>query len=159
MAYLFTSNPPSYAEERLSSHLSSLSTLPVHLPPQSQSFTSQSSRPNPTLQLALHTLSASKPLTPDKVIEVLQSLSRGKDQNVAAYTTDSDVDKLVEAEVLSRAVTMVWKEVMQALLDGALKLEEERSWWDASLNSNRGVGLYLLQSKSNLGKVQCLYQL
>jgi nuclear-control-of-ATPase protein 2 len=58
-----------------------------------------------------------------------------------------EMDRVVEAEIVMRAVTMVWKEVMQAYVEGALRLEQERSWWDASLMSRRGVGIYLLQSR------------
>ena len=36
---------------------------------------------------------------------------------------------------------------MQNLVDGALKLEEERVWWESCINSRRGVGQYLLQSQ------------
>ena len=139
MAYLFAGSPPSYAEERLSNHLGSLSTLPTQFP-QSVSPT----RANPVLDAALVDLSASRPLTVEKVKDVLQSLTR----STAEYGGDSDVDRLIEAEVLARAVTMVWKEVLQSLLEGALRLEEERSWWDMGLSSRKGVGIYLVQSTS-----------
>ena len=152
MAFLFTSSTANYAEEKLFNHLSALSTLSVSLPPSSTpSSSSQSrvSRASPTLDTALHELSASRPLTLEKLADVLQSLSKPRNQGLSAeYAVDGDVDKLVEAEVMARAVTMVWKEVMQVLLDGALALEEERSWWDASLNTRRGVGIYLVQSTS-----------
>jgi len=149
MAYLFASSPASYAEEKLSNHLGSLSTLPVHLPQSStQSYTSQPSRANPVLEAALHELSASRPLTLQKVADVLRSLAKPRGGVLSGYVVESEVDRLVEAEVMARAVTMVWKEVMQVLLEGALALEEEKSWWDASLSTRRGVGIYLVQSRS-----------
>ncbi len=151
MAYLFASSPASYAEEKLSNHLGSLSTLPVRLHSSStQSYTSQQrpTRAKPAFEAALLELSASRPLTTVKVIDVLRSLTKAKDQAlIGEYVAETDVDKLVEAEVMARAVTMVWKEVMQVLLEGALALEEERSWWESSLSSRRGVGTYLVQSE------------
>ena len=50
---------------------------------------------------------------------------------------------------MTRAVTMVWKEVLEMYVQGALQLEEERSWWDISLHSSNGVAFYLIQSKSS----------
>jgi len=78
------------------------------------------------------------------VIDILKTLSQPRNDG---YYTISEIDRVVEAEVLSRAVTVVWKEVLEELLNGALELEEEREWWDGSLSSRRGVGVYLLQSK------------
>jgi hypothetical protein len=54
----------------------------------------------------------------------------------------------LENEVISRAATMVWKEVLDAFVRGALELEEERNWWDSVVNSHRGVVIYLIQSRS-----------
>lgn len=94
-------------------------------------------------------------MTPAKIVDVLRSLLKPRDQGVVAgYAVESEVDRLVEAELMARAVTMVWKEVIQALLEGALALEAERSWWDASLSSRRGVGIYLVQSASMAYTVQ-----
>jgi len=146
MSYLFNTSPASYAEEKLSSHLSSLSTLPINLPQtQSTSYSSPSQpKPSPRLQNALSELSTSRPLTRQQVIDILKTLSQPRNDG---YYTISEIDRVVEAEVLSRAVTVVWKEVLEELLNGALELEEEREWWDGSLSSRRGVGVYLLQSK------------
>lgn len=63
------------------------------------------------------------------------------------------MDATVQAEVMGRAVTMVWKEVLEVLIGIALELEQERSWWESSVNSRRGVGIYLVQSESNLASL------
>lgn len=59
----------------------------------------------------------------------------------------SEMDRLVEMEVMDRAVTIVWKEILDELMKAAMELEGERSYWDSVLNSRRGVGFYLVQSK------------
>ncbi|WVQ83182.1 hypothetical protein IAT38_005321 [Cryptococcus sp. DSM 104549] len=143
MAFLFHSSTPTYADEQLSAHLSSLSTLPINLP--QSSFTTSSVPPSPRLQSALQDLSSSRPISKEKLIELLESLA--SDQG-GAYSAEArnELDGVLEAEVIGRAVTVVWKEVMQVFVEGALKLEEERAWWDASLSSRRGVGIYLIQT-------------
>jgi nuclear-control-of-ATPase protein 2 len=142
MSFLFTSPPPSYAEEQLSWHLSTLSTLPVTLEPSLRA----AAAPPPALQSALHELSSTKPIPREKLVEVLKSLSK---ESVGAYRADEGI-KVLEHEVISRAATMVWKEVLDAFVRGALELEEERNWWDAVVNSHRGVIIYLIQSESTL---------
>ncbi|OCF33869.1 hypothetical protein I316_04581 [Kwoniella heveanensis BCC8398] len=156
MAFLFHSSAPSYADEQLSSHLSSLSTLPLSVPPTPSYATATSShphsdKPNKKLQSALHDLSSTKSVPREKLIEVLESLSTIPSQGAGrdGYHVEaekSEIDGVVEAEVLGRAITMVWKEALQTLVDGALELEEERAWWDSSLNTRRGVGVYLIQT-------------
>ncbi|WVR04733.1 hypothetical protein IAU60_001744 [Kwoniella sp. DSM 27419] len=150
MSFLFHSSSPSYADEALSGHLSALSTIPLNLPSSSSAYTTSAShsKPNKRLQSALHELSSSRPLTKDKLIEVLEALSKPQTQEdgYSAEIASSELDGVVEAEVLARAVTMVWKETLQALVDGALRLEEERTWWDSALSSRRGVGVYLMQT-------------
>lgn len=142
---LFSSSAPSYADEQLSTHLSSLATLP--LAPSNQ-LTSTSAEPSSYLSNALHELSTSKPPSRETLVAVLRSLSQGLASSSASngmYV--SEVDEMAEAEVMGRIVVLVWKEVLQVLLDGALALEEERSWWDNSLIGKRGVGIYLVQSE------------
>lgn len=141
MSFLFASAAPSYAEEQLKSHLSSLSTLSIA--PAAQ-FSPNEAKPSPALEAALHDLSASKTPDHEKLVQILRGLAKQREA-VSAYATE--VDKLVEAEVLGRAVILVWKEVLQALVEGALQLEEERSWWDSSLLGRRGVLVYLVQSE------------
>ncbi|KAK4683942.1 nuclear control of ATPase protein 2, partial [Tremellales sp. Uapishka_1] len=142
MTSLFRSQPPSFAEEQLSSRLSSLSTLPIALP-SSFSAQSQNTKPSPALESALQDLSTLKPVTREKLISVLEALVESKD--AGAYSAN-DVDRVVEAEIVTRAVTMIWKEVIKVFVNDALDLEDERTWWGASLNSRRGVGIYLLQT-------------
>ncbi|WRT64668.1 uncharacterized protein IL334_001602 [Kwoniella shivajii] len=152
MAFLFHSSTPSYASEQLSSHLSSLSTSPISTPPSQPIVASSSTstndikaKPAHKLQNALHELSSSRSISKEKLVEVLESLVK-TEQNGITIEEKSEIDQEVEAEVLGRAVTIVWKEILQTLVEKALELEEERNWWDASLNSTRGVGVYLLQT-------------
>ncbi|WVQ98162.1 hypothetical protein IAU59_005284 [Kwoniella sp. CBS 9459] len=155
MAFLFHASAPSYADEQLSSHLSALSTLPLSIPPTPSYATATSShhpdKPNKKLQSALHDLSTTKSVPREKLIEVLESLTAvsqgvGRDGYQVEAEKKSEIDGVVEAEVLGRAITMVWKEALQTLVEGALELEEERAWWDSSLNTRRGVGVYLIQT-------------
>jgi len=142
MSFLFASPPPSYADEQLRAHLASLSTLSIA---PSSEFSTADAKASPALETALHELTSSKVPDHDKLISILKDLGKSR-EGVAAYA--SQVDELVEAEVMGRAVVLVWREVLQALVEGALQLEEERSWWDQSLNGRRGVITYLVQSES-----------
>ena len=142
MAFLFASAPPSYADEQLRVHLASLSTL--SLAP-SGDFSTADAKATPALETALHELTSSTAPDRKKLVQVLKDLAKQR-EGVASYA--SQVDELVEAEVMGRAVVLVWKEVLQALVEGALQLEEERSWWNTSLDGRRGVITYLVQSKS-----------
>ncbi len=152
MSFLFHSAPPSYAEEKLSSHLSSISTIPLQISTTtslSSGSSSTSNKPAQPLESALHKLSSSRPLTREKLIEVLQGLTRALQDiggGAGGYSVESEVDKVVEAEIIGRGVTMVWKEVLETLLASAVRIEQERNWWDGSLNTRRGVVIYLLQS-------------
>ncbi|WVW78335.1 hypothetical protein I302_100289 [Kwoniella bestiolae CBS 10118] len=144
MSFLFHTHPPSYASEQLSSHLSSLSTLPISTPPSNLSTTSitSSKKPNHKLETALNELSSTKHVSKDKLIQVLQDLSKTGNDLVST----AEIDEEVEVEILGRAITIIWKEMLQVLLDNALRLDEERGWWEGSLDSRRGVGVYLLQT-------------
>ena len=82
----------------------------------------------------------------DELIDVLRSLAQ-EGSSVSGFSTD-DGNKAIEVEEIGRAVTMVWKEDIQALIDCARELEEERSWWEGSVNSRRQIGIYLVQSES-----------
>ncbi|WWC59570.1 uncharacterized protein I303_102126 [Kwoniella dejecticola CBS 10117] len=149
MAFLFHSSAPSYASEKLSFHLSSLSTLPITTAPSELSASSALpvsavSKPSQKLESALQELSSTNHVSREKLVEVLQTLSDS--HNDLTTAEKSQLDEEVEVEILSRSIAIIWKEVLQTFLDSALKLDEERGWWEASLNSRRGVGLYLLQT-------------
>ncbi|WWD21611.1 hypothetical protein CI109_106097 [Kwoniella shandongensis] len=156
MSFLFHAPTPSYADEKLYSHLSSLSTIPANLPPSSSSLQSQNKRspakPSALLQTALHDLSAPKPASFERLIEILEQLSSStsvqkNNEDGYGYNVEAnELDGIMEIEVLGRAVTMVWKEVLQTFVEGAMEFEQERSWWDNALSSRRGVGVYLLQT-------------
>jgi nuclear-control-of-ATPase protein 2 len=147
MSYLFSSPPPSYASEQLHSHLSALSTLPINLPQKSISASSSApDKPSSALESALHELSSHKLPSREGLKKILKSLvdaENGSD----GFIVQSEIDRVVEGEVLGRAVTIVWKEVLDELMSAALQLDREREWWDNVLNSRQGVGIYLLQSE------------
>lgn len=172
MSWLFSSPPPSYAEEQAYAQLSALSTLPIDLTGSSASTArasepsdeSSGSRRSPRqvkLESALHELTSSRSISHDKLIEVLRDLAEIDVPSGAQHSASAgagEQDGPLEAEVFGRAITVVWKEVMQAFVEAALKLDEERSWWDGSVHTRRGVGIYLVQSgsSSNLGE-PCLH--
>lgn len=145
MSFLFSSSStPSYAAEQLTHHLSSISTLPVNLTVTSAQK-GHSDKPSRHLEEALSELSASKPPTRDQLIAVLEALAKQQEGN-GRFAVQSEMDRVVEGEVLGRAVTVLWKEVLDELLSDALTLEKEKTWWDGVLNSRTGVPIYLLQS-------------
>lgn len=145
MSFLFASAPPSYADEQLRAHLASLSVLSIA---PSTDFQTADAKATPALESALHELTSSTAPDHDKLVSILKDLGKYK-EGVSSYA--SGVDEQVEAEVMCRVVILVWKEVLQALVEGALQLEEERIWWDNSLNGRQGVIIYLIQSESRDG--------
>lgn len=147
MTSIFHSQTSSYASEQLKSQLSALSTLPISFPPSTQLHVQQSTTPKPLLQNALSDLSSSKPISKERLQQILEDLASAKEQEGYAAEQLSEIDELVEVEVMGRAVTFLWKEVLDTFIDGALSLERERAWWDGVLNSSRGVSFYLVQSK------------
>lgn len=140
-----SSSTPSYAAEQLTHHLASISTLPIHLNTTSSAQSSQTDRPSSHLESALSELSSSRPPTRDQLLTILQSLA--KQEEGSRYAVQSEMDRVVEGEVLGRAVTVLWKEVLDELLRSALQLEAERTWWDNVLNTRLGIPIYLLQSE------------
>jgi nuclear-control-of-ATPase protein 2 len=172
MSFLFSQPIPSYAQEQLSTQLSALSTLPLTSSTSSISFAGSNSAATSSLRQsgtaspyhddrdldpayveALNALSASD-VKKEDLVKVLKMLSEQVSANVAGA---SRADAAVREEVLGRATTMAWKEVMEVLIRAALELEEERGWWESSVNSRRGVGIYLIQCECSyyLSKMYC----
>nr|ODN89520.1 hypothetical protein L203_02231 [Cryptococcus depauperatus CBS 7841] len=145
MALFFRSQPSSYASEQLLSQLSSLSTLPVNLPPSASAFYSQQAPPSPHLQNALLELSSHK-IGKQKLEKVLNNLVQHLKRTEYKTQEASGLDELLELEVLGRAVTVLWKEVLEMFVHEALKLEEERDWWNSLIRSRQGVSIYFLQT-------------
>jgi len=142
MAFLFASPPPSYAQEQLHGHLSSLSTLPVSVP----HTQSAPDKPSSHLESALHELSSSRPPSQSKLKEVLKELADADVKN-DRFAVQSEIDRVVEGEIMGRAVTLVWKEVLDDLMRAAVELNGEKGWWDGVLTSRTGVTIYLIQSE------------
>lgn len=155
MSFLLSQSIPSYAQEQLSTQLASLSTLPITGSSSSSSSSlRQAGTASPyrdelddTYVEALHKLSSSD-VSKEDLIEVLKSLAEHAGTSGVSARRVSSADAAVQEEVMGRATTMAWKEVMEVLIQSALELEEERGWWEASVNSRRGVGIYLIQCKS-----------
>lgn len=146
MSWLLTSPPSTFAEEQLHQQLSALSTLPVNF---AATSSVSARKPSPALENALHRLGGSVPVKRDELIAVLKALAQEGSASTTGFSQD-DGNAAIEVEVVGRAVTMVWKEVIQALIDSALELEEERGWWDRHVNSRRQIATYLLQSELDL---------
>jgi hypothetical protein len=136
MSFLAASTP-SYPSEQLTAHLSALSTLPIA--PQI-STNSNESEAAPELQEALQALTSSKHPSISSLEAILRSLAD------RAFVAETSVDKAFEVEVVTRAVTVVWSEVLRVLVENAMALEEERAWWESKLSSRLAVGSFLLQS-------------
>lgn len=166
MSFLFAPSTPTYAQEQLSSQLSALSTLPLTIssssslrrpPPPSGDTSTGTGRDSPRLSDldqkyidALTQLSGSD-ISSETLIEVLSELA--EHTSLAGYSgsgNEGGVDQAVKEEVMGRAVTIAWKEVMETLIKGALRVEEEKSWWESSVNSRRGVGIYLIQCEPSV---------
>lgn len=151
MSFLFAQSVPSYAQEQLSTQLSALSTLP--LTSSSPAATSSLRRSgtaspyhdedelDPSYVEALSTLSRAD-VSKDELIKLLKTLSKSE---LGTASTGNRADAAMREEVMGRATTIAWKEVMEVLIRAALELEEERGWWESSVNSRRGVGIYLIQ--------------
>jgi nuclear-control-of-ATPase protein 2 len=140
---LFAAPAQSYAQEQLSVHLTSLTTLPVDIPASELKATAEPSLASDRLQHAISELIQAKPPTLARLGEILQSLSK---EDVAAAEV-SDLDREAEAEVVTRAVSLIWAHVMEVFVNGALRLEDDRSWWDYSASSRMGTVIYLVQSE------------
>lgn len=137
MSFL-ASATPSYPSEQLSLHLGSLSTLPIA--PQ-VSTNADEGDAAPELQEALQALTSSKHPSIKSLEAILRSLAD------RAFVAETSVDKAFEVEVVTRAVTVLWSEVLRVLVENAMALEEERAWWESKLSSRLAVGSFLLQSE------------
>jgi len=109
-----------------------------------------------TIERALSDLSTSRPIDRKQLEVVLQSLIDAHEQTRADVSSSSaagsqqvvtPIDKVREAQIMARAVTVVWKEVLDDLMQGALALEHDLHWWQGVLDSRRDIGLYFIQSE------------
>lgn len=144
----FSSPPPSYAQEQLQAHLGQLTTLPVVVPVAALETTTDvvPSRASDRLQHALAQLTAGKPPSLDKLADILDSVQRADDEVEVSEITV--LDREAQAEVVTRAVSLIWAHTMQTFVDGALQLEDDRAWWDYAISSRTGTVVYLVQSRS-----------
>ncbi len=148
MAWIFSNAPSTYAFEQLNHSLSALSTIPISVP---ESLVADV-KASPTVENGLRELSRAKPITKEHLIQVLETLtnspdsSSGNNAGEASQTAvKTPVDKVVEAEIMARAVTVLWKETLEAAMAGAMELEQERVWWEGIIGSRTNVGLYFVQ--------------
>ncbi|RSH79789.1 Nuclear control of ATPase protein 2 [Apiotrichum porosum] len=142
----FSSPPPSYAQEQLQAHLGQLTTLPVVVPVAALETTTDvvPSRASDRLQHALAQLTAGKPPSLDKLADILDSVQRADDEVEVSEITV--LDREAQAEVVTRAVSLIWAHTMQTFVDGALQLEDDRAWWDYAISSRTGTVVYLVQT-------------
>lgn len=150
-----SSPPPSYAQEQLNHSLTALSTIPISIPVsvvgQHGGVTSNTSNTthedntglSTTIERVLGELSTSKPITRRQIEQSLETLV-----NQASAASVAPVDKVREAQIMARAVTVVWKESMQALVDESVRIEYAIEWWESTLQSGLQVAVYLIQSRS-----------
>jgi nuclear-control-of-ATPase protein 2 len=68
---------------------------------------------------------------------------QGYGQSNAVTTTP--IDKVREAQIMARAVTVVWREILDDFMQGALALEHDLNYWQTMLDSRRDIGLYFVQ--------------
>ncbi|KAH8090542.1 ATP synthase regulation protein NCA2-domain-containing protein [Filobasidium floriforme] len=149
---------PSYAFEELNHSLTALSTIPISIPISvlGNSETGEVSSASGTIERALRDLSTSKPITRKQLEGVLQTLvdlydnaqaptqEQGYGQSNAVTTTP--IDKVREAQIMARAVTVVWREILDDFMQGALALEHDLNYWQTMIDSRRDIGLYFVQS-------------
>jgi nuclear-control-of-ATPase protein 2 len=154
---LIRQSTPSYAFEELNHSLTALSTIPISIPISvlGNSETGEVSSASGTIERALRDLSTSKPITRKQLEGVLQTLvdlydnaqastqEQGYGQSNAVTTTP--IDKVREAQIMARAVTVVWREILDDFMQGALALEHDLNYWQAMLDSRRDIGLYFVQ--------------
>lgn len=158
--------PPSYAHEELNHSLTALSTIPISIPVSVLGNSETHGPVSPfshTIERALSDLSTSRPIDRKQLEVVLQSLIDAHEQTRADVSSSSSsssssgaagsqqvvtpIDKVREAQIMARAVTVVWKEVLDDLMQGALALEHDLYWWQGVLDSRRDIGLYFIQSE------------
>lgn len=141
MSYLLRSPPASYAYERLNHSLTALSTVPIVPPPAiaSEQQDAEHEAGSDHVRSALKELAGSRPITRSKLEEVLQEL-------VVQGAAASPVDDVLLTQVTARAVTVLWREVLEIAVDAASDLERERIWWEEVVGSRRQIIVYFVQS-------------
>ena len=155
---LFRQSPQSYAHEELNHSLTALSTIPISIPVSVLGNSETHGPVSPfshTIERALSDLSTSRPIDRKQLEVVLQSLIDAHEQTRADVSSSAagsqqvvtPIDKVREAQIMARAVTVVWKEVLDDLMQGALALEHDLHWWQGVLDSRRDIGLYFIQSE------------
>lgn len=135
----------SYAFEELNHSLTALSTIPVAIPATLIADDQPASPLTHVIKAALRDLSTSKPITRAKLQSVLQTIADAQSSDVSASATYNAVDKVMEAEIMARAVTVLWRETLDTVVEGALALERDRVWWEAIVGSRFDVSLYFIQ--------------
>lgn len=90
-------------------------------------------------------------------MNVLKTIAETQEQHASGVASSASglaaynaIDKVMEAEIMARAVTVLWREALDTVVEGALALERERVWWEAVVGSKFDVSLYF---------IQCVYSL
>lgn len=139
------SPPSSFSEEQLKHNLGTLSSIPLTVSdPSTLSAESTSATPSPKLKDALDELSASDPPSMRKLAHLLKDIANPSG-NISGIANVSPVDAAAEAEILARAVTIIWSNVTDDLIESALELDDDLTYWEIGLQSRWGAVIYLVQ--------------
>ena len=133
MSFLFSSSVPSYADEQTAACFSYLA-----LQPGPSKVTAAVGRSG-VLKAVAAEISATRPVSRSRLVELLEQVK----ENAASLDSQDEVTD----EVMARMTALVWREVMRTIVDGAVRVDAERSWWEQVIHSRRGVGVYLVQSE------------
>ena len=112
---LFRSSAPSYAYEELNHSLTALSTIPVSIPATLIANENESSSSTPVIRAALRDLSASKPITRSKLVNVLKTIADTQEQAPGAASSAGGlvaynaIDKVMEAEITALYDARFWR--------------------------------------------------
>lgn len=137
----------SFSEEQLKHNLGTLSSIPLTVSdPSKLSAESTSATPSKKLKDALDELSASDPPSMHKLAHLLKDIAQPTG-NISGIANVSAVDSAAEAEILARAVTIIWSNVTDDLIDSALELDDDLTYWEIGLQSRWGAVIYLVQCK------------
>lgn len=138
------SPPSSFSGEQLMHNLGTLSSIPVTVSDPSKLSTASSATPSPDLKDALDLLSSSDPPSMHKLANLLHEIA-SPHGNISGTANVSPVDAAAEAEILARAVTIIWSNVTDDLIDSALELDDDLTYWEIGLQSRWGAVMYLVQ--------------
>lgn len=136
--------PSSFSDEQLKHNLSALSSIPLTVADPSQ-LSAASVTPSRQLKDALDQLSSSDTPSMSQLADLLQQVANPPGNVSGTAANVNAVDAAAEAEILARAVTIIWSNVTSDLIDSALELDDDLTYWELGLQSRWGAVMYLVQ--------------